>query len=427
MPLGEHIEELRGRLLKCLLAAALALVVAWFFRDGIMQVLTRPHALVMHAFQLDPSLKFHTYLEPVAAQLKACLVAALLATSPFLLYQMWAFAAPGLFQKERRFVVRLGIVSLACLVAGVAFGYFLFIPLALRFLIALSGPGTEPVLMIGSYLSLLFVLTVALGMVFQTPVIMFYLVRWGIVSVQDVQKHRKLAILAGFVLAAFLTPPDPFTQVIMAVPLIVLYDVGALVAAPGRDTFTSFARFTGTVVVIVLLAGAFFFLWPVARITATKGAVSVAGRVVPAGETAPVRRGQICSVEEGGSARMQFGSRRSAPSLLMASGARIQAHGTRSVSIHAGSVLVRKPSGGSPVEIRAVPARATVREGTVELVVPEPNTLVANVLDGELLARVEGRTVRIPAGRTSTFRRGGEPLQIDDIEERWGPVIRSSD
>ena len=416
MSLGDHIEELRARLFRCILAVLGALVVSWFFRYTIMRVLALPHELAMQAFQLDPALKFRTYSEPLAAHLKACLVVSLVVTSPLLLYQMWVFVAPGLFRRERRMVMRLGMVSLLCFLAGVGFGYFLFIPLALRFLIALAGPGTEPVLMIGPYLSLLFMLTLVLGSVFQTPVIMYYLVRWDVLSVETVQEHRKTAILAGFVLAAFLTPPDPFTQIAIAVPLVILYDIGALVAAPGRRTIVNFARFAGTVTVILVIVGGIFFLWPVGRITATSGAVKVGGDVLPSGTTASLRRGQVCTVETDGAARVELGRKRSAPTLLIAGGTQVQVHGGRAVSIHFGRAFANNP-GGAPVEIRSVAARATLRTGKAELIVPEPHTLVVNVAEGEVTVRADGRTSSISAGRTATFRRGGEPLQPGDIED----------
>jgi Tat protein translocase TatC len=423
-PLGDHIEELRVRVIRCVIVVVVALIVTWCVRGAIMQVLMRPHVYAMRAFQLDEALGWRTYIEPIAAQVKACLVVSLIVTAPWLLYEMWAFVAPGLFWHERRFITRLVFASLLCFAAGVAFGYFLFIPLALRFLVAMSGAGTKPVLMIGPYMSLLFMLTFALGAAFQTPVIMYYLVRWHVISVETVQAHRKLVILVVFVVAAVLTPPDPFTQSMMAVPLIMLYDLGVLIAAPGRRTLLNFAGFTGTIALILVAVVAFYFLWPVGRITATNGVVKVGEDILQTGARASLRRGRICALEPGASARVEFGRKASAPSLLIGGGTRIQVHGSRAVSIYTGKVFADKAAGGSPVQISSLAARATLAAGKAEFAVPEPYTLVVSVAEGEVVVRADERTTRIPAGRTGTFQPGGEPLKVNEIEERWQRIMR---
>jgi len=419
MPFGEHLEELRKRILWCLAVAGGAFILAWFVRDGVMRVLVRPHVLAMKAFELDTTLKFRTYLEPVTAQLKACLVASLVVTAPFSLYQMWGFVAPGLYSRERRLTVRLGLMSLLCFAAGVCFGYFLFIPLALRFLLALSGALTEPVLMIGSYLSLLFLMTLALGVVFQTPLIMYHLVRWQIVSVDAIQRQRKVAILAAFVLGAFLTPPDPFTQVMMAVPLIMLYDLGALAAAPSRRALANFVRFAGTVGLIVAVVAALFFLVPVGRVSAIRGSVHLGVRTLEPRQARSVRRGQSCRVGPDAVAKIAFGRGPRAAHLLLAEEATVQVHGRGALSLYGGRALADNTAGGPRIELRARPARVTLQRGRAELVVPEPDTITVNVLAGEATARTEGRTVTVAAGRTATFRRGGQPLEPDEIERRW--------
>ncbi len=155
MPLGQHLDELRDRLMRCIIVVMAGMLAALPVRGHILYVLRRPHELAAAAHHLNLALWYSTYFESISAQLKACIAAAVVVTFPYLIYQVWTFAGPGLFHRERRVALAVSGVSLASFAAGVAFGYFLFIPLALRFLLALSGPGTKPVIMIGSYLQML--------------------------------------------------------------------------------------------------------------------------------------------------------------------------------------------------------------------------------------------------------------------------------
>lgn len=423
MPLGEHVEELRRRVLRSLILVGVAFIGAFAAREAIMAVLQRPHTLTMEALQLAPSLKFASYPEGFIARLKACLAVSFAACSPYVFYQMWAFITPGLYRRERRVVLRAIGASVVCFAAAALFGYFLFIPLALRFMLAMSGADTEPVIMIGSYLSLLLLLTLALGLAFQMPLIVYHLVKWKIVSVEQIQRHRKAVILAGFVLAAFLTPPDPLTQIMLAVPLIVLYDLGTLAAAPTRRTFGNFARFAGIVALVGAVVAALLFLWPVGRVTALRGGVEVGGRLLRAGQSASLRRGQVCVVKEGGAARVSFGRGRSASLLLLAEGARAQVHGSRQVSVYAGNAFGDNSQGGSPLEVRTAVARAVLEAGKAEFGVPEPLTLTVKVAAGEVVVRRQGLSTRIPAGRSATFQEGGEPLQDAGFAEPWERLL----
>ena len=338
MPLGDHLEELRSRILRALIAVGLLFLACWFVREHIMRVLVQPHLQATGAFQLDPSLKFRSYLEPITAQLKACAIVALIVGAPYLLYQMWAFIAPGLYKREQRVLIRLGAFSLLCFGAGIVFGYFVFIPLALRFLLTLSGELTRPVLMVGSYLSMFMLMTVALGLVFQTPLLIYHLVRWDIVTIEAVQKHRKGAILAGFVCAAVFTPPDPFTQLMMAIPLILLYDLGALLAAPTREAFLNFARFAGTVLLIGAVVLGYFFFWPVGGVQARTGPVRLGNRELHTSEAARLRRGQTATVPKESLARFIWGGSNGSTLLLDGPG-QLRVRGKGSIGLIRGEAM----------------------------------------------------------------------------------------
>jgi len=419
MPLGDHLDELRSRLLRCILALGAAFIGCWFFRELILKVVTRPHRLAMSALELDPALKFRSYLEPILAQLKACLIVGAMLTAPYLLYQAWAFVTPGLFRHERRRVLKMGLASFLCLAAGVCFGYFLFIPLALRFLISLSGAGTEPVLMIGSYLSLFFVMTLALGVAFQTPVVMYFLVRWGVIDVDDIQRQRKVAILAAFVLAAFLTPPDPFTQVTMAVPLILLYDLGALAGAPGRRTLLNFLRFAGSIAAIAAVFAGWFFLWPVGEVSVLRGTASVGSARLQAGQTASVRRGQMCAASGGAAVRLSLGRRKSAPLVYLAGGAKVQVHSHARISLYGGRILVSNARRKARTEIRTPAATAVVNGGEAELSLDESDRLTVTVTAGTASVKSDGQRSTILAGRSASFQRGGRPADASEVQRRW--------
>lgn len=422
MPLGAHLEELRSRLIKCLMILAGTFILCWVFRERLMTVLTRPHVSAMRAFELETSLKFRSYLEPVVAQLKACVVVALVLTAPVLIYQIWAFVAPGLFRHERYRTLKLGAACLLCFASGVCFGYFLFVPVALRYLLGLSGADTEPVLMIGSYLSMFFLLTFALGVAFQTPVVIYYLIRWGVLNAESLQKNRKVVILAAFVIAAVLTPPDPLTQAMMAVTLIVLYDLGGLLAAPSRATVKSFFKFTGAVVLVAGVFAGWYAFWPVAEVSALQGVVEAGKRQLSAGQAAKLPRGVVCRTGTDATARIAFG-REGGPEVYLAGGGRLHIHGPRSISLYDGHSLVASPDAGTGLTVHTAPATVTVAGARAELSCPDDDTLVVGVFEGQVLVKIGGETKRITAGQTATFRKGGEAADLSGAQRRWRELL----
>ncbi|MHC5034073.1 MAG: twin-arginine translocase subunit TatC [Planctomycetota bacterium] len=423
MSLGEHLEELRTRVIKCLSAVGVAFILCWIFRDQLRLILQRPHVIAMQAFEMDTSLKFSSYFEAVVAQLKACFIGALVLTAPILIYQVWAFVAPGLFRHERDRTLKLGAACVVCFAAGVGFGYFFFIPIALRYLLSLSGGWAEPVLMISRYLSLFFLLTLALGIAFQTPVVVYYLIRWGVLDVESFQKHRKGVVLGAFIVAAAITPPDPVTQIMMAVTLIVLYDLGGLLAAPSRATAKSFVKFTGTVVIVGVAFVAWYRLWPVAEVTALKGDVSAGGKRIATGWTLKVPRGMVCSTDVAGVARMVLGGSGGAE-LHLAGGTRLHVHSATNLSLYRGDALVRTPTPAVELTVRTGPARVVLAGSRAELSVPDQDTLTVTVFEGVAQAKAGGQTKHVAAGQSATFRSGGEPVDVSDAERRWQQLIQ---
>ena len=419
MSLGQHLEELRRRVIYCVLVVLGATFAACAVRRPIMAVLVRPHVQAMAAFDQDAALNFASYLEGFMAQVKACLIVALVVTSPYLIYQVWAFVAPGLFPHERSKVMKLVVPSLLCFALGVLFGYFVFIPTVLHYLLVLAGPSMHPVLMISSYLSTFFLLTLAMGIAFQTPVVVACLIRWKIVSVHALQRQRKVIILTAFVVAAVITPPDPVSQLLMALPLIVLYDLGVLVAAPSRSSLRSFGQFTGIIVALVAGLTLWANYWPVAHATALRGQATLAGRGMSVGQPVPVRRGVQCVVQDNGLVRVTFGG----ASLYLAGPGALRVHGSGKVTLQRGTAMAESPARDDEVAVYAGPATATVAGARAEIDAPDADTTRVAVFSGQVEVRSAGVQQRVRAGREQTFYGGGRPADLTDAERRWQDLI----
>ena len=168
-------------------------------------------------------------IAPFFVPLKVTLMAAFLLTLPHTLYQVWAFVAPALYQNEKRLVFPLVLSSFLLFAAGMAFAYFLVFPVVFKFLTSMTPDGVNMATDIDKYLSFILGMFVAFGMTFEVPVVVVLLQRMGVVSVEQLQKARPFVIVVAFVIAAIVTPPDVISQTLLAVPLIVLYEVGILV------------------------------------------------------------------------------------------------------------------------------------------------------------------------------------------------------
>jgi Tat protein translocase TatC len=171
-----------------------------------------------------------SYLEQFYTHLKVAIIFGLLLTFPFVLYEAWKFVGAGLYKSEQRYVLTFLPFSMVLFALGAFFGYAILIPVALTFLATWGGADIDLAFTLGNYIGLFFTLTLVLGLVFQTPLVMVFLNRTGIVSVQGFRKSRRMAILIGFIASAFLTPPDPFSLLLMACPLVLLYEIGILVS-----------------------------------------------------------------------------------------------------------------------------------------------------------------------------------------------------
>jgi sec-independent protein translocase protein TatC len=171
-------------------------------------------------------------LETFGAYMLVCLLAALLVSAPVLLHELWKFVAAGLYANERRIVTSVLPWSIALFFAGLAFGYYVLAELSVRFLVSYGDlEHVRPQVAIGPYLGLLFLLLLAMGLVFQVPLVMTVLSRVGLASPAFFRKQRKICILAIFIVAAIITPPDYVSQILVAVPMMILFELGILFSA----------------------------------------------------------------------------------------------------------------------------------------------------------------------------------------------------
>ena len=176
----------------------------------------------------SPRIWVISYIESFSTYFKVALIIGAFIAMPGILYELWKFVGAGLYAQEQKYVVTILPFSLALFLIGCAFGYFIMIPVGLEFLAGWGVENVELSFTLGSYVNLFFTLTLILGLVFQTPLIMIFLAKIGLVSTDLYIRGRRVAILSGVIIAVLLTPPDPFSWSLMAVPMLILYEVGIL-------------------------------------------------------------------------------------------------------------------------------------------------------------------------------------------------------
>ncbi|MDM7925301.1 MAG: twin-arginine translocase subunit TatC [bacterium] len=228
MPFLEHLEELRWRILKSLAAVVVAAGTAFPLSGRILDILTLPNDRLPDPARL-------IFLKPAGMlmlRMEIAVVAGLTAALPVVLYQLWQFIAPGLLPRERRLFPPLLFSTIFCFALGAAFAYGVMIPAILPFLYGMGTDSIEAVINVNEYASFLMRLILLTGLVFELPVAAFFLARIGLVTPALLRRIRKYSIVSIFVLSAVVTPtPDPLNQILLAVPLLILYEISIVVAA----------------------------------------------------------------------------------------------------------------------------------------------------------------------------------------------------
>ena len=236
-PLIEHLTELRSRLFKTIIVFFVVFVIGYIFSKQIFNFLVEPLAAIEAKNGREFTMIYTALHEAFFTQLKVSFFTALFVTSPFFLSQIYKFAAPGLYKNERKAFLPFLVASPILFLAGAALVYFFIFPRAWGFLAGFqdfAADGGESTLKllpkVNEYLSLSMKLIFAFGLSFQLPVALTLLARAGLVSARTLAKNRKYAIVIAFVAAAVLTPPDPFSQIGLGLPILILYEVSIFIA-----------------------------------------------------------------------------------------------------------------------------------------------------------------------------------------------------
>lgn len=225
LPFTAHLEELRSRLIKSFIAVGIGFVGSYFFKEKIFNILVAPLARVMRA---GDSLIYTNLPEAFFTFLKTAFLCGIMVASPVILYQFWMFVAPGLYHREKRLLLPIVFLSTLFFVGGALFGYFIVFPFGFEFFLSFATETIRPMPSMKEYLGFASKLLLAFGLVFEMPLVITFLARLGIVNVPFLKKYRKYAILLFFTGAAILTPPDVVTQIFMALPLILLYEISII-------------------------------------------------------------------------------------------------------------------------------------------------------------------------------------------------------
>jgi len=222
----DHIEELRWRIIYALIGIVLFTIVAWIFIDPLVEfVLLKPARDANASLQnLRPFGQLFLYVQ-------VAIIVGIVASLPNIFYQLWKFIAPALKKRERKYILWIVFFSTFCFLTGIAFAYFVMLPLAMKFAAQFGSEAIKNEFSIEEYMSIIISVMLAAGVVFELPMISFFLSKLGILTPKFMRKYRRHAIVIILVLAAFLTPgADPVSQVILAVPLVLLYEISIFIS-----------------------------------------------------------------------------------------------------------------------------------------------------------------------------------------------------
>ncbi|HEX3912176.1 MAG TPA: twin-arginine translocase subunit TatC [Steroidobacteraceae bacterium] len=222
-----HLLELRDRLLKAMLAVGICFVPCAYYMNQIFTFVAEP---LIHKLPTGATIIATSVVAPFTVPFKLALLLAVGLAMPFVLYQAWAFVAPGLYKHEKKLAVPLLISSIILFYLGAAFAYYVVFPVMLSFFVATTPHGVQMMTDMSAYLDFVMVLLLAFGLAFEVPVATVLLVWTGFVKLKNLKKNRGFVLLGIFIFAAFVTPPDAVSQSAMAVPMYLLYEIGIIMA-----------------------------------------------------------------------------------------------------------------------------------------------------------------------------------------------------
>lgn len=225
IPFTAHLEELRTRLIRCFIAVIIGAGIAYAFKERLFDILTQP---LIQAMPPDGKMIFTGLPEAFFTYLKLSALLGVFIAFPVIIFEFWMFVSPGLYKKERRLLGPVIFLSTIFFVGGALFGYFVVFPWGFKFFMGFQSETLQALPSMKEYLGFVSKLLIAFGIVFELPIIITCMAALGIVTPQFLKKQRRYAIVIFFIAGAILTPPDIITQVLMAMPLILLYEFSIL-------------------------------------------------------------------------------------------------------------------------------------------------------------------------------------------------------
>ncbi|HIP93373.1 MAG TPA: twin-arginine translocase subunit TatC [Desulfurobacteriaceae bacterium] len=222
--ISEHLQELRLRLFYSFLAIVITFILLFPFSKKILLFLQKPlpKSLVGKLIFLSPG-------DALIVSMKVTLLAAIILSSPFWIYQFWKYVEPALYEHEKRLIIPAFFITLILFLLGVSFSYFVILPFSLKFLLSFAGDMLTPQITINNYVSFVIQMILAFGIIFLLPVVSYLLGKLGIINSEVLKQYRKYAIIIIFLIAAILTPPDIFSQIMLALPLLALYEISIII------------------------------------------------------------------------------------------------------------------------------------------------------------------------------------------------------
>lgn len=226
LPVTDHLEELRKRLIKCIVAVMAGFLISFSFSKQLFELLTYP---LVQAMPAGGKIIYTSLQEAFVTYMKVAFFAGLVLSVPVILYQIWKFVVPGLYEKERTYVVPFMAMACVFFCLGASFAFFVAFPFAFRFFLSFTTDRIQALPSMKEYLSLCMSLIIAFGITFELPVFMFFLAKMGIVNHIKLKKFRKYAFLGISCVAAFCTPPDILSMILLIIPLYLLYELSIVV------------------------------------------------------------------------------------------------------------------------------------------------------------------------------------------------------
>ena len=226
-PFTEHLGELRDRLVRSFIAVGLGFAGAYFFKEKLFELLTAPLIIAMGESG-NAQMIFTGLPEAFFTYLKVSLLAGIIFATPVLFYEFWMFVSPGLYRTEKKYLLPIVFLSVFFFLVGSSFGYFIVFPYGFKFFLGFATQTIQAMPSMKEYLSFASKMLLAFGFVFELPMVLTFMARMGLVTVPFLKKNRKYALLLFFVGSALITPPDVVTQVMMALPLMILYEISII-------------------------------------------------------------------------------------------------------------------------------------------------------------------------------------------------------